>query len=96
MLVAYSIFVTIIVIAIIGYLIYEHKTRHIGDSKFNYELTEKMNNNLKVYNKELGQLIRQMHTIRIHILDVTKELDIENVLGDCEVKFEGGEVDNEE
>lgn len=94
MLEIYCIFITIILLTIIGYLVYIHKIKHIGDTNFNYELTEKMNNNLKVYNKELKQVIRQMHTVRIVLLDITKELNIESVLGECEIKFEEGEESN--
>jgi len=95
MLEMYCILITIILLTIIGYLIYVHKIRHIGDSEEVLKLTEKMNNNLKVYNKELNQIIRQMHTLRLFLLDITKEFDVENVMGKCEVHFDEEESNNE-
>lgn len=85
----YCILVTLLLIFGIIYIVYRHKTKVRTSVLYVADLTEIIVRNLKTYNNEMEQLVRQFHSLRMLTKDICKQLGIENVMDEyTKIKFE--------
>lgn len=94
----YCILVTLLLIFGIIYIVLRHKEKVRNSVLYVADLTEKIVRNLKTYNTEIEQLIRQLHTMRVLTKDISEQLGIENNMDEyTKIKFEkvGEDQDDE-